>query len=333
MILLFRKLSRPVPRYMNPLKIGHYVRRFQEMVRARGLGRTFGSVFVLMGMTRKTANLNSARIKRCLGLFEYIRRRKVETVVPLAGAHPIPESLGYAILDANRIEGLKDLVSHCRSILEREQERLSAPDNVETLAAIEFHRTPWGVEIGNPKDVRPIIDVLAQPYLVATAARYIGEIPVLGNICLLHTPIHDVWSGPQLFHRDMNQDRQLHLIIAINDIDETAGPFTFVPAHHSARINKSLGHTGGRITDEDMYKYLNPEDCIQFTGGAGSALMVNPYQCFHFGGRAEKRTRQVLICSYTSKFEGAEEAEGIYTAVNRSALDDNSRLRKLLLDL
>ena len=85
-----------------------------------------------------------------------------------------------------------------------------------------------------------------------------GEVPVIGAVSLMYTPVNDSMVGPQKFHRDMNCRKQLHLVVALSDIDKNSGPFTFVPANVSKRLNNEISHHGGRIEDDTILSRLRP---------------------------------------------------------------------------
>jgi ectoine hydroxylase-related dioxygenase (phytanoyl-CoA dioxygenase family) len=160
-----------------------------------------------------------------------------------------------------------------------------------------------------------------------------GEIPVLSVISLIYTPTNDSTVGPQKFHRDMNCASQVHLIVNIEDVDEDNGPFTFISGAQSARIIRAIGHSDSRVGDEAIRRYVSNTDLIKCVGRAGTAFYVNPYACFHFGARAQRKPRYILILNYTSKFEWGEGLGSIYRSANRRVFDNGTALRQQLLAL
>ena len=74
--------------------------------------------------------------------------------------------------------------------------------------------------------------------LVEAVAGYLGTVPVLGILDLRASGSSQDTGGYQLFHVDMEDFRQAKVIIAINDIDDSAGPTTIVPAGRSSEVRR-----------------------------------------------------------------------------------------------
>jgi len=303
------------------------LQNFRYSWSSKGPGRTLLSAFGRLGFSLPLSRALSRLTKIILNPVDYISRRVQVGGISRKAIAQIPREDGYLFLDD--VHGLEAVQSHCDAIfLERKKPALSATKVPHSL--FNFSKTPTGPSSSDIEAMKPLVDFLCQPALAGMAAEYIGEIPVIGNISLWWSNTGSERLGPQLIHRDMNQKRQLHLIIPIYPIDEENGPFTFLPADLSRDFIKETGHFYGRIEDSE-FKHL--KDMIPFTSNKGSALIVNPYDCFHFGGRAATKPRFVLICSYTSKFESAEEGQGTYRLVNRAGFGVDSSLRRKLLDL
>jgi|GEM_PF-5207282 len=308
------------------------VRTFRQQRSEAGAGRALISLFRRAGFGADSSYRLARWCKIAGEPFAYLGRRSQATALARQAALKVPREDDYLVLPAGSLPRLQELVQYCDDLFERKREEVLARNKVPS-EVIAFDRTPQGPAAPSPEELKPIVDIVCQPEYVAMAAEYIGEAPVLGNVSFWYTPVNKERSGPQNIHRDINTPRQLHLVVAIRDIDQVTGPFTFLPGDKSRAANRSLQHQSGRIADEAFWQHVSPSDMVAFTGPAGSAMLVNPYACFHFGGRAEGKPRLVLIVSYTSKYESAEEGVGAYRLINRSALSDGSKLRRLLLDL
>lgn len=301
---------------------------FANSWKKEGAGRTILSTCGKLGIPMPASRAMARMVKIGLSPSDYISRR-----MAVAGGGPrVSKTDDYVILQG--VAGLDWLKQHCESVFEKkEAECLAAKKAPHSLFG--FWRTDDGpaAVLADLDDMRPIVEFLCQPELVAMATDYIGELPVLGNICLWWSNTNSPRLGPQNIHRDMNCRRQLHIIIPLRPIDHGTGPFTFLPGGRSREVIAETGHYYGRIDDDDFAQHIEDYEWIPFTSDRGAALVMNPYACFHFGGRATTNPRFVLICSYTSKFESAEEGNGIYRLVNRSAFDDGTPMRKRLLNL
>ncbi len=238
----------------------------------------------------------------------------------------------YAFLTHDQVPALDALKHHCEAMFERQKETVLAATKAPH-SLFSYNKTPDGPEVVQVDEMRPIVDFLCHPDLVSMAVDYIGEMPVLGNICLWYSRTGSERLGPQNIHRDMNCKRQLHVVIPIRPIDQGTGPFTFWPGDKSCEVIEKINHFYGRFEDDEFFNLAGRDQMIPFTSERGAALAINPYACFHFGGRAETTPRFVLICSYTSRFENAEEGLGTYRLVNRGRFSDGSSLRRKLLNL
>lgn len=184
-----------------------------------------------------------------------------------------------------------------------------------------------------PEEFRPIVEFCARHEIFDTVAAYIGEAPVISNVSLVYTQEHSTRIGPQLFHRDANEARQLHLVIPVWEVDHEAGPFTFLPADKSAPVIRTLRHESARIPDDVMFQHCSPSDLVECTGQPGDIYLLNPCACIHFGARTKSRPRLLLIVNLTSLFEGAEGQHAVHRAANRAVLNDGSERVRLLLNL
>lgn len=303
---------------------------FARSWQTRGPGRTLLSTFGRLGVPLSASRAITSGVKITMSLPDYLLRRR--EAARARSTLSIPRDKDYAIFRADEIPGLDEVKQHCEGLFERHRDAaLSATKAPFSL--IEFYKTVHGPAVKSPDELRPIVQFLSQPALVEMAANYIGEMPVLGNVCVWYTFVNSAQLGAQNIHRDMNCRRQIHIVIPIWPIDEGTGPFTFLPGDKSRNIVARINHNYGRFDDDDFYKLIDRNEMIAFTSDKGAVLAVNPYACFHFGGRAKTKPRFVLICSYTSRFESAEEGNGLYRLTNRGSLSDGSPVCERLLNL
>ena len=308
-----------------------FVQQFQVRRKRTGLGRTLIAVYRRLGFGPLTSYRLARWSKIALSPLDYLQRRVRARQLSGQAALTVGKD-DYLLFPEGAGPDLSELVAYCDSLFEKKREAVVSSGDVPA-EVVRFVNDADGPSALSPEEVAPIVRQVCRPDIVAMVADYIGEVPVLGNINLWYTPVNQQREGPQQIHRDMNARRQLHLVVAIRDIDAGCGPFTFLPGGPSRRAVEVLGHTGGRVPDEDFWACVSEDDMVPFTGRAGAALLVNPYACFHFGGRAKTGSRLVLIVSFTSRFESAEEGAGAYRLRNRADLCDGTPLQSALLDL
>jgi hypothetical protein len=173
----------------------------------------------------------------------------------------------------------------------------------------------------------PYMQFALQPRLLNTATRYFGQAPYLQSVELM-------WSRPyagspeltksQLWHCDNNNDRHiLKLFVYVTDVTNDNGPLTFLPAAESDRLPWYEGHY---LDDDAIGRYVSLENRVQFTGSAGSAVMMDTANLYHFGSRCAK-PRLTFVIHYNTG-HGYLPRNGVHTqwAAQHSTLSDVQRL-------
>ena len=292
-----------------------------------------GRLTSYLKIRRTTSNKISSSIKKLFFLKEYLKRKLVSKYVldPLF----IDENKKYLILETKNLMNLDKLTKHCEKLIEKKKNFFKPRPDYFTTNLIDYDRNNSALNVKNIEEIRPIYNFITQKTLISTIINYLGEIPVIGNVALFYTIAHDGNFGSEKFHIDQNCTRQLHLILPINDVNEENGPFSFIEANLTQKVFDKVNYMGGRLEDDNVYKYVNRKNLIKFKSKkAKKLLLVDPYSCLHFGARARNKNRALLIVSFTSKFEGSEEISGLYSMNNRSLLKrKDNELDKFLLNL
>ena len=160
-----------------------------------------------------------------------------------------------------------------------------------------------------------LLDFILSPEVLAIAAHHLQTVPVLSKalppgvrFMESNAALDPDWEGPfresQLYHLDVHDTPLVYVLLLVDDVDENTGPWTFLPASVSARATAALKYRQRgvpyRITDEDMYKVVDPSEAIKFTGKKGSVLFIDSSQCFHFGSRRAVKPRYQLMYGFTT---------------------------------
>lgn len=149
-----------------------------------------------------------------------------------------------------------------------------------------------------------LVEYALNPKLLAAAGQYLGCAPALRSIQYLYTPQNQTEDGSQMLHFDHIDGRQLKLFVYLTDIDADTGPFVFIPADDSDRVLRSTGLTWDeahtrRFEDHEVEAIVPKNRMIMLTGPAGAGGMVDTTRCLHFGGRARRGERHMMIIQYT----------------------------------
>jgi hypothetical protein len=246
-----------------------------------------GAIAVLHGLravTQRREDRERAQEARRLGASEDARGRALS-------------SNGFCTVEPGILPGADAAVSLCRELAQSARERPDAlhsprgygPDAYfrNILSGRDFLRHP------------AIVDFLTSEPLVRSIAGYLGSVPWLTNVSLLWTSPNDLTIGPQRFHFDHVDTKQIKLFIAIEDISLESGPTMFFDLKASDAIKAKLGRGARkRMKDEKVFAVVPRERLQCMTGPAGFAYILDTCRCVHYGARAAKRERLVLVANY-----------------------------------
>lgn len=109
----------------------------------------------------------------------------------------------------------------------------------------------------------------------------------------------------QLWHFDREDNYILKVFLYLDDVDESAGPFTYAPGTHrkGPRWNRQpaffLEDNVRRSSDEQMSRVVPKSEWIRATGRRGTLIFADT-RGFHKGGEAREKDRLMYTCMYTS---------------------------------
>lgn len=238
----------------------------------------------------------SVRIRR-----DQSRRRELASTLPRKPEleHLLDPVRGFGLIPKGMIDRVPAAIAFAQQVLEKRRHERS--DDGSDI----FHDhilTPSHYE-----EAPPIFDLALSDDVLQIASEYLGEIPVLLRILISWSPVNSSMTGSQLYHRDGQFwfQRRAKFIFAANDIDETSGPFTFLPADISERVSKNFRtfKMPDRVEDNDMYRHASPADEIRFVGPAGSGLVLDSGRCFHFGSRTRGKERLMIFFQFWSPID------------------------------
>ncbi len=116
-------------------------------------------------------------------------------------------------------------------------------------------------------------------------------------------------EGSKLWHRDSFHYKSMKLMIALSDIDDTAGP-NYVVGHdqapYCAEIPKPV-IPGGisewarlRLSDGEMAAYVDLGQTYKLAGGVGTTSVQDACRCYHKGGYCTGKDRLILQLDYVT---------------------------------
>ncbi len=247
-----------------------------------------------------------------------LRRRQPPAVDVTALSLAVSRSRGYRTLAPDDLPGGSDLVSQCRRIYET-QIAQAATERVKDRYLTDLLTDDLLRE--HPE----FVDFALQEEIVAAATAYLGTVPVLRRVGLLVSTPRQGRGDSMLLHRDPEDFEQLKLFVNIYDVDESHGPFTFLPAAASADVLRGIqARDPGirkfrRYSDAEAFEFCDPSGPVAAAGPAGSGVLVDTCRCLHYGSRVQpghfRLVYYVQFCRYHLP---------VRTSVNRF---DRSRFR------
>lgn len=98
----------------------------------------------------------------------------------------------------------------------------------------------------------------------------------------------------QKWHRDYGDAKSLHFIMYLNDVTTIEhGPFVYVDKQVSKKVKRSP--IIRRLTDEQIAEEIGSSEFETVYGPAGSAVLMDPAACYHFGSRCRIPRTAVFV--------------------------------------
>ncbi len=158
-------------------------------------------------------------------------------------------------------------------------------------------RLPWRRKVQYP-DI--LFWALAEQ-LLDIVENYIG-LPLLYHGADVRRDVaNSPLTGPQQWHRDIDDDRMVKLIIYLNDVDSEGGAFEYIPRSRTAELTQALNYTSGYIADQAISDIIAPEQWNTCLGATGTVVIVDPIHVFHRAKPVTTRDRFSITFGFTSR--------------------------------
>ena len=151
----------------------------------------------------------------------------------------------------------------------------------------------------------PFLRFALDPRVLATAAAYLGVLPMLDGIYLWYSPNERSSTdrnSSQLFHIDPTGYRELKLFVHVTDVTHDTGPLTLVRAAASRKLYPLFAHHTGSIADAEVQRIVGRDAIVALTGPAGTVTGADTSTCFHYGSRQGTRRRVLVHFHYMSPY-------------------------------
>lgn len=151
-----------------------------------------------------------------------------------------------------------------------------------------------------------------QKPILQIANAYLGMYTRLRYYNIWHTLVTRLAPREsQLWHRDREDRYILKVFVYLSDVDEGAGPLSYIPGSHLKGKRRrepaySVEGVVRRSDDAQMAEVTSPECWIKATGQKGTIVFADTHG-FHKGGLAREHERLMYLCMFTSPASESQE--------------------------
>jgi hypothetical protein len=103
------------------------------------------------------------------------------------------------------------------------------------------------------------------------------------------------------WHRDIEDYRNLKILVWLNDVDADGGPFTYVPLATSQEAVKELRYVGGYVSDDRFAAVVPRSEWQQATGPQWTAVMADNCRLFHRAQAPVARDRYSVTFTWIAR--------------------------------
>ena len=151
-----------------------------------------------------------------------------------------------------------------------------------------------------------IMDFVLDDMFLCLATKEIGSLPKLSGVTLSWSTQNDLNESSQLFHLDLEDNKQLKIFVNISNVELGNGPLTFLSASSTKLVRNALRenapgnrkHQGQRLTDVVIDEVCGRDEIKTCIGRSGSGLALNTGRCLHYGSRCRRDDRLVLMFQF-----------------------------------
>ncbi|CAN5807287.1 hypothetical protein BH24ACT5_BH24ACT5_00150 [soil metagenome] len=104
------------------------------------------------------------------------------------------------------------------------------------------------------------------------------------------------------WHRDAEDDRLFKLLVWLDDVDASNGPFEYVPRRRTEATTAQLGYVAGFVSDERMSRVVIPSDWLRCEGTAGTVILADTTKIFHRAKPPITSDRHSATFTFSTRF-------------------------------
>ncbi len=149
----------------------------------------------------------------------------------------------------------------------------------------------------------PFIKLALNKEIVSIVSDYLGEIPKINDIRLLHSPNTSMKGGSQYYHYDKDDVKSVKLFFVLSDTDPEVPSLRLISTKKSSEIMEDYGPWKPffRFSDEYIESQTEPSDIVPLYGKKGDIWLADVCRCLHYGSRPARLPRTVLWVMYLTE--------------------------------
>jgi DNA-binding NarL/FixJ family response regulator len=136
--------------------------------------------------------------------------------------------------------------------------------------------------------------------LLDIVENYIGLPLLFHGVDLRRDAADAPLTDARHWHRDIDDERMIKVIIYLNNVGRTGGPYEYIPRSFTEHLNTALDYRSGFIADEAIAEIVSPQNWQTCAAKAGSIIITDPCNVFHRAKPAQ-RNRYSITFGYTSR--------------------------------
>lgn len=136
--------------------------------------------------------------------------------------------------------------------------------------------------------------------LLDLVENYIGLPLLFHGVDLRKDVANAPLTDARHWHLDIDDERMVKVIVYLNNVGDSGGPFEYIPRSFTQQIVDALGYTSGFVTEEAMNKVISSQQRKICAARAGSIIITDTCNVFHRAKPAQ-RNRYSITFGYTSR--------------------------------
>ncbi|MEM6613326.1 MAG: response regulator [Cyanobacteria bacterium P01_C01_bin.72] len=136
--------------------------------------------------------------------------------------------------------------------------------------------------------------------LLNIVENYIGLPLLFHGVDLRRDAADAPIADARQWHLDIDDERMVKVIIYLNNVGKTGGPYEYIPRSFTQDLTDTLNYKSGFVCDEAILAVVPPEQWQTCRAKAGTIVITDPCNVFHRAKPAQ-RNRYSLTFGYTSR--------------------------------